>query len=56
MIILTGASASGKTVTALKLMEKYGFVKALLLLQEKNELTKPTGSIISLSAKRNFSL
>jgi len=29
MIILTGASASGKTVTALRLQEKYGLVKAI---------------------------
>lgn len=29
MIILVGASASGKTVTALKLQEKYGLIKAV---------------------------
>lgn len=29
MILLSGASASGKTVTALKMCEKYGFKKAI---------------------------
>lgn len=29
MILITGASASGKTVTALKMCEKYGFKKAI---------------------------
>jgi len=35
MIILVGASASGKTATALKLQEKYGLVKAITTTTRK---------------------
>lgn len=35
MLILTGASASGKTVTALNLQERYGFSKAITTTTRK---------------------
>lgn len=54
MIILTGASASGKTVTALKLMEKYGFVKAITTTTRKKRINETDGVDYFFVSKKKF--
>lgn len=43
MIVLTGASASGKTVTALCLQEKYGLVKAITTTTREKRIGETNG-------------
>ncbi len=54
MIILVGASASGKTVTALKLEEKYGFKKAVTTTTREKRINEKDGVDYFFLTKEEF--
>lgn len=54
MIILVGASASGKTATALKLQEKYGLVKAITTTTRKMRVNEHDGVDYFFISREDF--
>lgn len=54
MIILTGASASGKTVTALDLQKRYGLVKAITTTTRDKRIAETDGVEYFFVSKEEF--
>lgn len=54
MIILTGASASGKTVTALDLQKRYGLVKAVTTTTREKRIGESNGVEYFFVSKEEF--
>ena len=54
MIVLTGASASGKTVTALDLQKRYGLVKAITTTTREKRVGETDGVEYFFVSKDEF--
>lgn len=54
MIILVGASASGKTATALKLQEKYGLIKAITTTTREKRINEIDGKDYFFISRKEF--